>query len=94
MTRNKTHDNVEANVIKDLRELFESNGASDMHNLHVVAPILSERSIFLSKAIRLEPWLKKMNENIQTGLTSVMHEDALNLNHTESEIERDGKWRL
>jgi len=61
LAREKVCETVEAKVLRDLRELFESNGARNLHNLHCIAPIPAERTIFLSKAIRLEPWLKKMN---------------------------------
>lgn len=59
--REKACELVEAKVLRDLRELFETNGARNLHNLPCIAPIPTEKTIFLSKAIRLEPWLKKMN---------------------------------
>ena len=44
---------VETMLMRDLRELFESNGARNLFSLHNVNPLLNERTLFLSKAIRL-----------------------------------------
>ena len=43
--------------MSDLRQLFEANGAHDLTNLPVIAPIPNERIIFLSKGIRVHKQL-------------------------------------
>ena len=44
-------------IITDLRRLFEFNGGHSLINLPTVAPMPCERTLFLSKAIRLLKWL-------------------------------------
>lgn len=51
---------LESVLVMDIRELFECNGARNLVNLHTIAPISNEKTIFLSRAIRLQPWLKDL----------------------------------
>ena len=51
---------IETGIIRELRQLFENNGAHDLINLSCIAPIPNERTIFLSKPIRLQPWLANL----------------------------------
>ena len=50
---------IQRQIVSDLHKLFESNGASNLTNLPQISPIANERTIFLSKAIRLQPWLRE-----------------------------------
>ena len=47
-----------------MRQLFETNGAHDLISLPCISPIPSERIIFLSKAIRLVPWLPGLDYDV------------------------------
>lgn len=51
--RQVIREKIEIGVMRDLRKLFESNGARNIINLPCISPVPSERTIFLSKAIRL-----------------------------------------
>lgn len=80
LERKKRHENIETKVLRELRALFEQNGARNLHNLQTVSPIIPERTIFLSKAIRLEPWLKKYS-------CQMVSSNEGKLTRAESEIE-------
>ena len=58
--REAFREKVETGVISDLRKLFDSNGSRNLNNLPVISPIQNERTIFLSKAIRLQPSLANL----------------------------------
>ena len=60
LRKEKQLEEVEAKVVRDFRKLFESNGARPLLNLPTVSPVPTERTIFLSKAIRLQPKLDKI----------------------------------
>lgn len=61
---------IQRKIVSDLHKLFESNGASNLTNLPVVAPIPNERTIFLSKPMRLLPWLKEETKERMKAIAS------------------------
>ena len=61
LERESIKSKIEMGIIRDLRQLFENNGAHDLINLSCISPIPNERTVFLSKPIRLQPWLANLN---------------------------------
>ena len=47
-------------MLKQLRKLFEGNGASELQNPPPVAPTQREATLFISKAMRLVPYRDRL----------------------------------
>ena len=61
---------VQAKVLKQLRKLFEGNGACEFANLPPVAPNQTEATIFISKAMRLVPYRDRLDLSVIEQVSS------------------------
>ena len=58
--KDQLREKVETIFIYQVRDLLETNGARNLTNLSSISPLPNERTIFLSKAIRLQPKLSSL----------------------------------